>query len=413
MLSAKKYLCYFQVFPLLIFLFVSACGTLPKQTGGSTPLNLNRKDVIKPCTQQFHPQTTLKHTVTQAMAQRLYFLSGVHLYALNAGNGALDWCLLISNAQSSLSQEAAFLGAFSPAPPPPPDGLVGLAVQNNRVFVTTLNFSTYAFTADSGKMIWQHNTGSVNGIPTISGDTIYVPSDTIYALSTQDGSERWSYPTQDVVTSMPVIVNDTLYTGSYGNAVYALDTASGKARWVYHTDGRVYVAPSVDHGVVYAGIGNDGPRLFAIDAQSGKLIWHTNTFIDSMTQLVVTDGLLYTSQNNSLVGLNPQNGQVMWHYSGIHGATLLANGHVLYATSDSGDLYAFETQTHTFIWHEKLRTLAAGEATRMKLIGDELYVGFNDLGQNQFASIHAINTQVGSEDWSTKVNWNVSTLDIA
>lgn len=98
MLSAKKYPFYFQVFPLLIFLFVSACGTLSKQTGGTTQLNLNRKDVIKPCTQQFHPQTTLKHTVTQAVAQRLYFLSGVHLYALNAGNGALDWCLLISNA---------------------------------------------------------------------------------------------------------------------------------------------------------------------------------------------------------------------------------------------------------------------------------------------------------------------------
>jgi outer membrane protein assembly factor BamB len=346
------------------------------------------------------------------MAQRLYFLSGVHLYALDAGNGALEWCLLISNAQSNLSQEAAIFGDFSPGPPAQPDGLVGLAVQKNMVFVTSLNFSTYAFSADSGKLIWQHNTGYSNGIPTVSGDTIYVPSGTIYALSTQDGGERWSYPTRDVVTSMPVIVNATLYTGSYGNSVYALDTASGKAHWVYHTDGRVYVGPSVDQGMVYVGIGNDGPRLFAIDAQSGKLIWHTNTIIDSMTQLVVADGLLYTSQANSLVGIDPQNGAVIWHYNGIHGATLLANGHMLYAASDSGDLYAFETQTHSLVWQVKLRTLGAGEATRMKLIGDELYVGFNDLGPSQFASIHAINTQAGSEDWSTRVNWNVGTLDI-
>ncbi len=376
-------------------------------------MNVNRKDVIKPCSQQFHPKTTLQHTVSQATAERLYFVSGVHLYALNAGTGALDWCLLISNAQSHESQEAAVLGAFFPAPPAPPDGLVGLAVQNNSVFVTTLNFSTYAFTADSGKMIWQHNTGFANGIPTISGDTIYVPSGSIYALSTQDGSARWSYPTQDVVTSMPVIVNDTLYTGSYGNAVYALDTASGKPRWIYHTNGRVYIAPSVDHGVVYAGIGDDGPRLFAIEAQSGKLLWHTSTLIDSMTQLVATDGLLYTSQNNSLVGLNPQNGDMVWSFNGIQGATLLANKHVLYATSDSGDLYAFETQSQALLWHKKLRTLAAGQATRLKLIGDELYVGFNDLGQNQFASIYALNTRTGSEDWSATVNWNVSTLDIA
>ena len=408
MLSTKKYPFSYQIFPLLMLLFVSACGTQPYQTGGTT--QMNGKDVIKPCSQQFHPQTSLKHTVTQAMGQRLYFLSGVHLYALNAGNGTLYWCLLISNAQSHESQETTLLGAL---PPAPPDGLVGLAVQQSRVFVTTLNFSTYAFTADTGKMLWQHNTGFANGIPTISGDTVYVPSGTIYALSTQDGHERWSFPTQDVVTSMPVIVNNTLYAGSYGNAVYALDTANGKARWIYHTDGRVYVAPIVDRGVVYAGIGDDGPRLFAIDAQSGKLVWHTDTLIDSMTQLIVTEGLLYTSQNNSLVGLDPQNGQVVWHYSGIHGATLLANGHILYATSDSGDLYAFETQTHTLLWHEKLRTLAAGEATRLKLTGNELYVGFNDLGQNQFATIHAINTQTGNEDWSTKVNWNVSTLDIA
>lgn len=405
--SIKKYLISFRLFPILICLFVSACGAQNYQGGGST--QMNGKDVIKPCAQQFHPQTSLKHVATQVKGQHLYFLSGVHLYALNADNGSLQWCLLISNPLSHESQETTLLGAL---PPPPPDGLVGLAVQKDRVFVTTLTASTYAFTADTGKMLWQHNTGFANGIPTISGDTIYVPSGSIYALSTQDGKERWSYLTQDVVSSTPVIVNNTLYTGSYGNAVYALDTANGKVRWTYHTDGRVYVAPIVNRGVVYAGIGDDGPRIFAIDAQSGKLIWHTDTLIDSMTQLLVADGLLYTSQNNSLVGLNPHNGQVEWHYDGLHESTLLSNGHVLYATSDSGDLYAFDTQRHTLLWHKKLRTLGAGEVSRLKMIGNELYVGFNDVGQNQFASIHAINTQTGNEDWSTRVNWNVSTLDI-
>ncbi len=96
MRSTKKYPCYFQVFPLLIFLCVSACGTPANQKGGTT--QVNRKDVMKPCAQQFHPQTILKHTVTQVMAQQLYFLSGVHLYALNAGNGTLHWCLLITRS---------------------------------------------------------------------------------------------------------------------------------------------------------------------------------------------------------------------------------------------------------------------------------------------------------------------------
>jgi outer membrane protein assembly factor BamB len=370
--------------------------------------------IVQPCARQFYPQTTVHQVVTQVTADNLYFVSGVHLYAVNAGNGALRWCELISDAHSSLSQLGAMLeGSGRYGPPPPPDGLVGLAIQNNRLFVTSMSDFTYALSADTGKVIWRHNTGYANGIPIVSGGTLYIPSGTIYALSTQDGSPRWSYPTSDVVTSMPVVVNNTLYTGSYGNAVYALATSSGKARWVYQADGRVYVAPIVDHGVVYAGIGDDGPQLFALDAQTGKFLWQTTMAIDSMAQLLVASGVLYTTDANGLIGLNPETGAVTWQYSGIRNAALLVNGQVLYVAADSGDLYAFDTRTHTRMWHDSLRTLGAGEVSRMTLIGDELYVGFNDLGQDQFASIHAINLQTGREDWSATVRWNVSTLDLA
>ena len=372
-----------------------------------------KKDVIKPCSQEFHPQTNLHKSIPQASTTRLYFVSGVHLYALNASNGSLLWCQLISNAESRMSQESALLGSFFPTRPAPPDGLVGLAVQNDRVFVTTLNSSIYAFDASTGKQLWQQNTGFANGIPTVSGDTLYVPSATISALSTKDGSLRWSYPTHDVVTSQPVLSSDILYTGSFDDAIYALNINNGKPLWIYHTDGRVYVAPIVQSGVVYAGAGNDGPRLFAIDAQSGKLLWHTNTIMSAATQLAVADELLYTTQNNTLVGIDPQNGNVIWQYNDIYAANMLTHEHTLYAASNSGILYAFDTRAHMLLWKKPLRTLSAGQPTRLKLIGAELYVGFNDLGRNQFATIHAINIHSGDEDWSTRVNWNVSTLDLA
>jgi outer membrane protein assembly factor BamB len=370
--------------------------------------------IVQPCARQFYPKTTVHQVVTQATADNVYFVSGIHLYAVNAGNGALHWCELISNAHSGLSRYGAMLeGSDRDGPPPPPDGLVGLAIHNDRIFVTSMSNLTYALNADTGKVIWQHNTGFANGIPIVSGDTLYVPSGTIYALSTQDGSQRWSYPTTDVVTSMPVVANNTLYTGSYGDAVYALDASSGRARWVYPAGGRVYVAPIVDHGVVYAGIGDDGPQLFAFDAQTGKFLWQTTMTIDSMAQLLVANGVLYTTDEKGLTGLSPQTGAVIWQYSGIRNAALLVNGSVLYVTADSGDLYAFDTKTHTRIWHDSLRTLGAGEVSRMMLIGDELYVGFNDLGDDQYASIHAINLQTGREDWRATVTWNVSTLDLA
>ena len=153
-------------------------------------------NVICPCTPQFHPQTSVKQVVTQATGDTLYFLSGVHVYAVNAADGALQWCVLISNAESGLSQEGAPPEPLPPScpgglvahrRPPPLDGLVGLAVQHDQIFVTSANFLTYALAADKGEMIWEHNTGVNNGIPVVAGNTVYVPSRSIYALSTHDG----------------------------------------------------------------------------------------------------------------------------------------------------------------------------------------------------------------------------------
>ena len=212
------------------------------------------------------------------------------------------------------------------------------------------------------------------------------------------------------MTSMPVIVQDTLYAGSYDNAVYALDTASGATRWIYEGDGRVYVAPIVDQEVVYAGIGNAGPRICALDAASGQLLWKTATTTDTGAQLLVADGLLYTSDWSGLIGLDPRNSTLVWRYRGLRGVSVLASGSVLYvaansddlyAADQSGNLYAFDMPTHQLLWQVTLRPRAAGPATRLKLLGEELYVGFSGPGgRDPFSSIHAVNAQTGREDWS-------------
>jgi len=179
---------------------------------------MSSPNVIRPCTPQFHPQTTVKRIVTSATADSVYFLSGVHLYAMNAGTGALQWGLLISDARSRLSWEGEDPEQHLPPPPAPGAGprmysayhdfLVGLAIQNNRVFVTSRSF-TFALAADSGELLWEHYTRVNHDRPAVVGDTVYVPSSIIHALSTHDGSERWSYRTAwNSGTSVPVIDTD-------------------------------------------------------------------------------------------------------------------------------------------------------------------------------------------------------------
>ena len=46
----------------------------------------------------------------------------------------------------------------------------------------------------------------------------------VYALDAGDGSERWSFKTDDSVNSSPTVVDGTVFVGSHDTNVYALDT---------------------------------------------------------------------------------------------------------------------------------------------------------------------------------------------
>ncbi|GCE28986.1 hypothetical protein KDA_44700 [Dictyobacter alpinus] len=363
-------------------------------------------EIIEPAEEQFYPRITLRRAVTKAGEHSIYFASGVHLYALNAGDGALQWCLHISK------RLVYKVGDLPPGSlisvPPSLDGVRGLAVRDTRVFVSTESGMAYAFSADTGALIWRRELFSFGGVPLVVGDALYVPGQTnIDALDTRDGSKRWKYATMNVVASPIVIENSTLYAGSYGNAVYALDTATGQPRWTYQTNGRVYNAPIVHNGVVYAGIGDDGCCLTAIDAQSGQLIWRNTPILDSGAQLLVINNLLYTSQRDKLVGIDIKNGRPLWHYPNMRGVSLLFSEHTLYVAATSGDLSAFEIPSHKLLWQRKLRALKSGGATHMQLLGDELYVGFNEYGRGHVGTLHAIDIQTGHEDWVAELDWFV------
>src|SRR5262245_43546827 len=70
----------------------------------------------------------------------------------------------------------------------------------------------------------------------------------------------------------PVVVGKTLLIGSPRNdSVTALDTETGAERWTYFADGPVRFAPAVWEGKAYF-ISDDG-HLYCLDAATGKLCW--------------------------------------------------------------------------------------------------------------------------------------------
>lgn len=144
---------------------------------------------------------------------------------------------------------------------------------------------------------------------------------------------RWRFPLRGVgggfglVTSTPVVVDNTVYVQDSKSSVLALDRRTGRLRWA-----RVYTAPNdgpngvaVAAGRVFAATDT---TAFALNARTGRRSWSTRLanrqeqFVDIAP--VVQDGLVYLSSvgyppggRGKLYALDAQTGRVRWSFQTI------------------------------------------------------------------------------------------------
>lgn len=91
----------------------------------------------------------------------------------------------------------------------------------------------------------------------------------------------WFVKTPKTVTASPVIVGDTLFVGDWSGTMFALDSATGAERWRFQTA----PAPGATFGPIVSSaavaeisgrrlvIFGSGPRMYALDARSGTVVW--------------------------------------------------------------------------------------------------------------------------------------------
>jgi len=94
---------------------------------------------------------------------------------------------------------------------------------------------------------------------------------------------KWAFgfPATLDANAHPSLANGRIFIGSTAGTVYSLDAASGCIRWYYNAAGGVRAAISIgkiptDAGSRYAAFFGDGSSFaYAVDANTGKLIWKT------------------------------------------------------------------------------------------------------------------------------------------
>jgi outer membrane protein assembly factor BamB len=226
-----------------------------------------------------------------------------HIIALDAANGTLLWDFEVGN---SVWGQPAYK-----------DGVVFVAVLDKRV---------YAIDVESGEPVWSEPAtlaGALASRPVVDSDLVYVTSfdGQLHALSSSSGELVWSANGQDWIWGAPTLVDGIVYFVDVQGNVYAVDSETGAQIWSQGIGLSVDTSPVVVNDTIYiASQGNADTRqglLTALNITDGRQLWQQSTPAPlHTTPVVVEDTIVVALQSESalLIGFDLETGSQQWQY---------------------------------------------------------------------------------------------------
>src|SRR5262249_41311610 len=135
------------------------------------------------------------------------------------------------------------------------------------------------------------------------------PASAVAAKNAAGGAARIAPPKNDLSAAMkghlPSPPRD-LEPASFG-------TPDGRTGWVLRLPGnRPIATPAYADGMLFVGGGYGSHEFYAVDADTGKIIWKIQTGDDGPTAAVVADGMVaFNTESCTLVIVDERRGRVM------------------------------------------------------------------------------------------------------
>ena len=219
----------------------------------------------------------------------------------------------------------------------------------------------YALNYATGKTIWQRNLPSPSeSSPLVDHGKVFFGSQngTVYALKASNGNVVWTYHAGGAVKASPTLSNGVLYFGDYSGHVQAVGERAGRRLWISSSEGALlgsgtfYSTPAVFYGRVF--LGNTDGRVYAYDANTGKLDWavQTGAYVYSSPAVTNAPGLGPTiylgSYDGSFRALNARTGHVDWKFNAhgkISGSATIIGRNVYFADLGTHRTYGLGIST--------------------------------------------------------------------
>jgi outer membrane protein assembly factor BamB len=175
------------------------------------------------------------------------------------------------------------------------------------LLVSSCNGKARGLDKKTGRAKWEYDTlqdGEVlsfHGDPLITSDLIVIGSDGksghVYALERSTGVRRWKYDVPERgVASDVVRLGQNVYAVTLGDEVLCLDLETGKPKWTFRSsfhehDFHWTSSPALSGERIYFA-GLDG-IVYALDSQTGKLVWKKDLGARVTTSIALQDRSLY------------------------------------------------------------------------------------------------------------------------
>ncbi|MCX7919902.1 MAG: PQQ-binding-like beta-propeller repeat protein [bacterium] len=217
--------------------------------------------------------------------------------------------------------------------------------------------------AIAGSLIWEKKYGSdwVSSwtTPSVANDTLYFGAiwneKNCCAIDAQTGEIIWSYKCSGLHTA-PVVYNGKIYIADIDGNLTAIDSNSGQKRWSFAMDKSwSLTTPSIAYGLVVSASGKG--TVYALDAETGQLHWQFRTN-DSLLRMspyqpnyatifsspVISGKTVYIgASDGNFYALDINSGNLVWKqdFDIPILSTPAISGNTLYLASMDGVLYAF------------------------------------------------------------------------
>ncbi|HEV3467836.1 MAG TPA: PQQ-binding-like beta-propeller repeat protein [Pyrinomonadaceae bacterium] len=306
----------------------------------------------------------------------------------------------------------------------------------HRNFVSDVKGLAAAWPDGGPRQVWKRELGEGYSAIAAAGGRLYTMTrrggrEVVVALDADSGKTLWEYAYDAPFSAeysmengpgphaTPAVAGGRVFTAGATGKLHALDARTGQPLWSHDLmgeyKGTVRVngfacSPLVYRDTVIMQVGGAGHALMAFRQGDGAVVWQRHDFQNSPSSplLINVDGQeqLVAFMYDTLVGVDPSNGELLWsipHRSeyGLNVTTpVWGEGNLLFISSSYGGgsrvlrLSRAAGKTAVVeVWAHQLMRIHYGNAVRL---GDFVYGSSGDFGT---APLTAVNVRTGKIAW--------------